>query len=95
MQKVSWVDQSEDEPDLFDGVVDAAIDITADVCPMTYVRTRLALEKLSVGQVLAVRLRGKEPAENVPRSALDQGHDVLLIEVEPAGTTLIVIRRGE
>ena len=91
MQKDSSLDQAFS----FDGNIDAAIDITADVCPMTYVRTRLALERLAVGQLLAVRLRGREPAENVPRAALDQGHDILLIEAEPAGTTLIVIRRGE
>ena len=79
----------------FEVHVDAAIDITADVCPITYVRTRLALEKLAIGQVLAVRLRGREPAENVPSSEMEQGHEVLMIENEPAGTTLIVIRRGE
>ena len=80
---------------IFDGAVDAAIDITAEVCPMTYIRTRLALERLSVGQVLAVRLKGAEPAENVPRTALEQGHDVLAIDHAPDGTTLIVLRRGE
>lgn len=79
----------------FDGTVDAAIDITAEVCPMTYVRTRLALERLTVGQVLAVRLKGAEPAENVPRTALEQGHEILLIDHGADGTTLIVLRRGE
>ena len=79
----------------YDTVVNAAIDITNDVCPITYVRTRLALERLSVGEILAVRLKGAEPAENVPRTALEQGHDILLIEAQPDGTTLVVLRRGE
>lgn len=74
--------------------IDAAIDITADRCPITYVRTRLALERLAAGQVLAVKLRGREPAENVPRSALDQGHDVLAIEPQDDGTLVILLRRG-
>jgi len=76
-------------------VFDAAIDITRDVCPITYVRTRLALERLQVGQILAVKLKGAEPAENVPRSAFEQGHEVLLIEAQPDGSTLVVLRRGE
>ena len=79
----------------YDAVVNAAIDITNDVCPITYVRTRLALERLSVGEILAVRLKGAEPAENVPRTALEQGHDILLIEAQPDGTTLVILRRGE
>ncbi len=62
---------------------------------MTYVKTRLALERLTVGQVLAVRLRGAEPTENVPRTALEQGHDVLAIEKDEDGVVLVVLRRGE
>jgi len=79
----------------FAGTIDAAIDITAETCPMTYVRTRLALERLAIGQVLAIRLKGTEPLENVPRTALDQGHDILLIEPSPDGTALVILRRGE
>ncbi|MBM3557423.1 MAG: sulfurtransferase TusA family protein, partial [Alphaproteobacteria bacterium] len=48
---------------------DRRIDITAEVCPMTFVRTKLALEKLPKGGVLEVRLKGAEPLKNVPRSA--------------------------
>jgi TusA-related sulfurtransferase len=73
---------------------DCDIDITADICPMTYVRTRLALDRLRSGQVLAVTLRGEEPLRNVPLSATRQGHTVL--SQEPAGpdTTRILIRRA-
>ena len=52
----------------------AEIDITRDVCPMTFVRTRLALDRLSSGDVLLVRLSGEEPLRNVPRTAAEQGH---------------------
>ncbi|GAB0117616.1 hypothetical protein Acid7E03_16880 [Acidisoma sp. 7E03] len=44
---------------------------------MTFVRTRLALEKLPEGAVLQVRLRGAEPRESVPRMAESQGHAIL------------------
>ena len=39
----------------------ASVDITRDVCPMTYVRTKLKLEALDGGAVLEVWLRGEEP----------------------------------
>lgn len=60
------------------------IDITREVCPMTFVKTKLAIEKLPDGEVLLVRLKGAEPLNNVPRSAADNGHEVLSIEPESA-----------
>ena len=70
------------------------IDITAHVCPMTFVHTRLALDRLSPGQELLVRLRGAEPRENIPKSAAGMGHAVVSIDDQPDGTTLLRLRRG-
>jgi TusA-related sulfurtransferase len=53
-----------------------ALDITAERCPMTYVRTKLRLEALPRGTVLDVVLRGDEPLRNVPRSLKEDGHQV-------------------
>ena len=61
---------------------------------MTYVRTRLALDRLATGQVLSVRLRGEDPALNVPRAALRQGHAVLSQTVQTDGTVVLLLRRG-
>ena len=38
---------------------DREIDITQEVCPMTFVRARLALDRMAPGQILLVRLRGE------------------------------------
>lgn len=73
---------------------DRELDITSEVCPMTFVRTRLALDRLAPGQVLLVRLAGEEPLRNVPRSAVEQGHAVLAIEPEAAGVSRVVIRKA-
>lgn len=70
------------------------LDITADICPITFVRTKLALERLQPGELLQVRLKGGEPLKNVPRSASEQGHVVLSVEPSDSGTHTIVIRRG-
>jgi TusA-related sulfurtransferase len=52
------------------------LDITPYTCPMTWVRTKLALEALAPGDELDVRCRPGEALENVPRSAAEAGHDV-------------------
>jgi TusA-related sulfurtransferase len=74
--------------------IDKEIDITGEVCPMTFVRTRLALDRMTPGQVLLVKLRGEEPVRNVPRTAEEQGHTVLSQETGADGVTRLVLRRG-
>ncbi len=60
---------------------------------MTFVRTRLALDKIESGQTLAVRLQGDEPRRNVPATAAEQGHTILSITHESDDVTVIVIRK--
>ena len=73
---------------------DKSIDITHEVCPMTFVRTRLALDRLQPGQVLSVRLKGEEPLRNVPKTALRQGHELLGEQPNPDGTTTLLIKKA-
>ncbi len=56
-------------------LVDLERDFRGVVCPLNYVKTRMALEKLKPGQVLAVLL-DDDGARNVPESAAKEGHDV-------------------
>jgi len=72
---------------------DHKLDITGEVCPMTFVRTRLALDRMTPGQTLLVRLRGEEPLRNVPGSARDLGHTVLGLEPLDDGTWRLLLRR--
>jgi tRNA 2-thiouridine synthesizing protein A len=75
------------------GEADQAIDITGEVCPMTFVRTKLRLERMRSGEILSVRLHGEEPLRNVPKAARDEGHSIL--GIVPAGSDHIVtIRRA-
>ncbi|MBV1800114.1 sulfurtransferase TusA family protein [Siccirubricoccus sp. G192] len=73
---------------------DRQLDITAETCPMTFVRTRLALDRMQPGQTLLIRLRGEEPRRNVPRTAAEQGHAVLAQQELPDGITLLLLRKG-
>ena len=72
---------------------DQTIDITGEVCPMTFVRTKLKLERMRTGEILSVRLRGEEPLRNVPRAAREEGHAILDIEAD-GETNIVTIRRA-
>lgn len=73
---------------------DHTLDITGDICPMTFVRTRLALDRMTAGETLLVTLRGEEPRRNVSASAAALGHVVLGQEDGPDGVTRLWLRRA-
>ena len=59
------------------------LDIRGEVCPFTFVRTKLALEALPIGARLRV-ITDHEPAvRNIPRSAREWGQDVVGTEALP------------
>jgi len=61
------------------------LDVTAEVCPFTFVKTKLLLEDMKPGEVAEIRLNAGEPLVNVPRSATESGHRVLSVEPEDEG----------
>jgi TusA-related sulfurtransferase len=65
-----------------------SLDITALTCPMTWVKTKLELERMAPGEALEVRCRPGEALANVPRSAREAGHGVTV-----EGTTIRIVRR--
>lgn len=56
----------------------STLDLTGVICPMNWVRARLALEDLGSGEALTVRLDPGEPLESLPRSAEEEGHRVTI-----------------
>ena len=56
------------------------LDITKEHCPMTFVKTKLKLAQIAAGDTLEVLLTEGEPLENVPRSAREQGYNVLSVD---------------
>lgn len=71
------------------------IDIRSQVCPMTWVRVKLALEAMAPGQVLRVLVAGEEPLRNLPRSAASEGHAILRTERHGSEGELWIRRGGE
>jgi TusA-related sulfurtransferase len=75
--------------------VDAAVDITGAVCPLTFVKAKAAIEELEGGQILSVRMNEGEPALNVPRSMKDEGHEILKLSKNGDGTYSLIVRKAE
>ncbi|MGC2192324.1 MAG: sulfurtransferase TusA family protein [Candidatus Dormiibacterota bacterium] len=74
----------------------ARLDLRGVACPLTFVRTRLALNRLSPGEPLEVLLDQGEPAESVPRSCTEDGE--LVLELGPwsePGVVRLLVARGE
>lgn len=72
------------------------VDLRPYACPLTYVKTRIALERLAAGEQLELWLAAGEAVENVPRSAAEDGHRVLAVEPLPAAPDAfrVVLEKG-
>ena len=64
-----------------------SLDVSSLRCPMTWVRTKLELERLESGETLEVTVPPGEAAESVPRSAREAGHAVVV-----EGTLIRIVR---
>jgi TusA-related sulfurtransferase len=61
-----------------------ALDLRGEVCPFTFVKTKLRLEALELGATLWVVVDYEPASRNVPRSAREWGQEVLSVdEVRP------------
>ena len=75
---------------------DDTVDITDVVCPVTFVKAKVALEELDEGQILSIRMNDGEPVQNLPRSIKEEGHQILKLDDNEDGTyTLYVKKAGD
>jgi tRNA 2-thiouridine synthesizing protein A len=70
------------------------LDLRGEICPYTFVRSKLALEELEVGAMLRVILDHPPARSSVPRSLREEGHDIVSIrDLATAGTFEILARK--
>lgn len=69
------------------------VDITDVVCPVTFVKAKVALEELEDGDILSVHLNDGEPVQNVPRSIKEEGHKILKLIDNQDGTYDLIVRK--
>jgi len=83
-----------DEGDVVELTIDVELDLRDEVCPYTYVKSRLALEELESGQVLRITVDHPPAAHNVPRALRNEGHEVLDVAQAAESTWVITVRKA-
>lgn len=73
--------------------IDDTLDITDVVCPITFVKAKVALEELEDGQILSIRMNDGEPVQNVPRSIKEEGHQILRLINNDDGTYNLIVKK--
>jgi len=59
---------------------DRELDLRGEVCPFTFVKSKLIIEQMNVGEVLKVILDYYPSVENVPKSMKDEYQEVLAVK---------------
>jgi tRNA 2-thiouridine synthesizing protein A len=73
--------------------VDEFLDLRGRQCPMTFVYTKVKLERMEPGKVLQVLLDFRSAFKNVPESVKKQHLGEILAEIEKEGQKSLWIRR--
>ncbi|HVI39239.1 MAG TPA: sulfurtransferase TusA family protein [Anaerovoracaceae bacterium] len=76
-----------------DYIINETVDITDVVCPVTFVKAKVALEELDEGQILSIRMNDGEPVQNVPRSIKEEGHLILKLIDNQDGTYSLIVKK--
>jgi tRNA 2-thiouridine synthesizing protein A len=71
----------------------AVVDLSGEVCPFTFVRTKLALEALPLGALLRVIVDHAPAIRNIPRSAAEWGQEVVSVSPLSPLTWAIDLRK--
>lgn len=75
--------------------IDDTVDITDKVCPLTFVKAKVAIDELEDGEVTAIRMNDGEPVQNVPRSIKEEGHQILKLVNNEDGTYNLIVKKVE
>lgn len=69
------------------------LDIRKDVCPMTFVKMKLMLERMQQGELVEVRLSEGEAVDNMPKALVEQGHHVISSE-HRENDVIFIVKKG-
>jgi len=73
--------------------VDKELDIRGEVCPFTFVKSKLVLEQMKEGEVLRVLIDYEPSAENVPKSMREEGQEVIAVNKIGENLWEILVRK--
>jgi len=78
MRRTPW----QEGVNMADIKADNSLDLRGVLCPINFVKTKLKLESMDVGQVLEIVLDDGEPIQNVPKSIKEEGHKIVEVKKE-------------
>ncbi len=81
-----------------DGIVPTVppveLDLRGDICPITFVKSKLALEEMETGALLRVIVDYLPSVKNVPASMENEGHLVLSVRELQEGLWEILVKKA-
>lgn len=74
--------------------IDRSLDIRGKVCPMTFVHSKIEIDRMNDGEVLEIILDNIPALENVPKSLKDEGHEILEVKkISDKDWRIVVIKK--
>lgn len=70
------------------------VDLSGEICPMTFVKLKLNLDRIGPGDLMEVVLKEGEHMANIPRNIKEEGHKIEAVSREGNKYHLLVRKRG-
>jgi TusA-related sulfurtransferase len=71
------------------------LDLRTTKCPLNFVKTKLALEKLNIGDVLEIIiLSDSQSSLNIPQSIVQEGHTILHTDTHSGNVQHLFIQKS-
>ena len=70
------------------------LDLRGEVCPYTFVKTKLRLEELDSGQDLNILLDDSAATANISKSLKSEGHEILDLKAISGGVWQIIVKKA-
>lgn len=71
-----------------------SLDLKGEVCPYTFVKSKLMMEQMTPGEVLEVIVDHGPAAKNIPKSMEMEGQEVLEVKEISTSEWKIVLRKN-
>lgn len=59
-----------------------SVDLTREVCPITFVKAKLHMERMAPGELIEFVLKEGDQIRDVPRSLKEEGHRIEAVRQE-------------
>ncbi len=76
------------------GAVSKRVDLRGFACPLTFVKTKLALEEMRSDDLIEIVLDDPSALRSIPKAAEEQGLTIVAVDRQAAGEWIMRIRKG-